>query len=200
MLAVNSYMRVIVLFIFTVFFSSAYSQKASGPRVTDHEVNGGAYLGYKYVHVIPSNLNQCLLSLSCSSPQRLNQFTDYSLENALKKGLNNKYNRLRMNWKLELESSPLTQYFYHQKIYHHETMETIILWALYNDLNGKEMKLKQIIRKSKKRHKSLEKKEKRRLKNAYKSYRKAIKKQSGFKKDDRRVLPPTSFEEWIFTY
>lgn len=167
-------------------------------RITDKEVNNGAYLGYKYVHVIPSNLNQCLVSLSCLTPSTLDDFSSRSLEKALEKGLFNKNNRLRMNWKLELESAPLTQYFYRHQVYHHNTMETIILWTLYDDLNGHKINLKKIIRKSKKRHKNLEKETKKKLKKAYKKGFKQSKELP--KNQQERKLPPKNFEEWIFTY
>jgi hypothetical protein len=191
-------MKGLALFFFLIFSATISAQDKHIPRITEQDVNNGTYLGFKYVHVIPSNLNQCLLSLSCSDPQVLNRFTDYSLDNALINGLYSKNNRIRMNWKLELESSPLTQYFYRQKVYDPQTMETIMLWCLYEDLNGREIALNKIIRKAKKRHRKDEIKEKKRLKAAYSAYKHS--KKEDLQQVDERKIPPKNFEEWIFTY
>lgn len=192
-------MKNLLIVIFISISSVGIAQ--SHNQITDVDVKDGSYLGYKYVHVIPTNVEECLLALSCHPPNVLDNFASYSLDRALEKGLFNANNRLRMNWKLEIEQNPLRYYFHSKKVYHHKTMETIVLWMLHNDLRNNSIKLKKVIRKSKRKHRAEEKLAKKKLKSAYKQYKKTQKESDDDESEStERTPPPKNFNEWIYTY
>lgn len=192
-------MKNLLTIIFLLIVGFGFAQPSL--QITDANVEGGSYLGYRYVHVIPANIEECLVALSCHPPGVLDDFASYSLESALEKGLFNANNRLRMNWKLEIEQNPLRYYFHSKKVYHHKTMETVILWMLHNDLRNDQMTLKKVIRKSKRKHRKEEKRAKKRLRSAYKQFKNEQKEMLEEEPEEQeRTPPPKSFKEWIYTY
>ena len=106
-----------------------------------------------------------------------------------------------MNWKLEIEQNPLRYYFHDKKVYHHKTMETIILWMLHNDLRNDQMSLKKVIRKSKRKHRKEERMAKKKLRLQYKEFKKAQKEERREEPEETDFAPPPkNFKEWIYTY
>ena len=78
-------MKNAMTFIFLLITGLGFAQTTA--QITDTDVKNGSYLGYKYVHVIPTNVEECLLALSCHAPGILDDFASYSIDKALEKGL-----------------------------------------------------------------------------------------------------------------
>lgn len=98
--------------------------------------NGDEYNFYRYTpKYVPDNLLHCFKILGTSGQSALSVFATRSREEVLERGIFDRGYRIRKEFCLE-GYSPFTHYFHKQGIYYPYAMQSYILLAFHQYLNG----------------------------------------------------------------